>query len=146
MVRRRDPGKAGFSLLEALVALAIGAMMLGAILGLQHQFIDAQRRHDATMLGSNLQRDVLALIKEVNPAERPDGEIALPPDRTIRWTSEAVSDSKLTAGFPRGDGNYTATLYALSVTVQDTAGRDVIAPFTVERVGWISAATVEAAG
>ena len=95
MVRRRDPGKAGFSLLEALVALAIGAMMLGAILGLQHQFIDAQRRHDATMQSSNLQRDVLALIKEVNPAERPDGEIALPPDRTIRWTSEAVSPPSL---------------------------------------------------
>lgn len=144
-MRRRHAKKGGFSLLEAMVALAIGAMVLGAILGLQHEFVDAQRRHDATLKSSNLQRDVLALIREVNPAERPDGEIALPPDRTIRWTSEAVSDAKLTAGFPRGDGNYTATLYALTVNVQDTGGRNLIAPFTVERVGWISATTVEAA-
>jgi hypothetical protein len=125
-----------------MVALAIGAMVLGAVLGLQHEFVDAQRRHDATLTASNLQRDVLALIKDVNPAERPDGEIALPPDRTVRWTSEEVSDAKLTTGFPRGDGNYTATLYALTVSVQDASGRDLIAPFTVERVGWISATTV----
>jgi prepilin-type N-terminal cleavage/methylation domain-containing protein len=144
-VRRAHAAKGGFSLIEALVALAIGAMVLGAILGLQHELVDAQRRHDATLKSSNLQRDVLALIRDVNPAERPEGEIALPPDRTIRWTSEAVSDAKLTAGFPRADGNYTATLYALTVNVQDAGGRDVIAPFTVERVGWISAATVEAA-
>ena len=144
-MRRRDPGKAGFSLLEALVALAIGAMVLGAILGLQHQFVDAQRRHDATWKSANLQRDVRTLIREGNPAERPDGEIALPPDRTIRWTSEVVSDAKLTAGFPRGDGNYTVTLYAMTINVQDAGGRNVIAPFTVERVGWISATTVEAA-
>jgi prepilin-type N-terminal cleavage/methylation domain-containing protein len=144
-VRRAHPRKGGFSLIEALVALAIGSLVLGAILGLQHEFVDAQRRHDATLQSSNLQRDVLALIREVNPAERPDGEIPLPPNRTVRWTSEAVSDAKLTTGFPRGDGNYTATLYALTITVQDAGGRDVIAPFTVERVGWISAATVEAA-
>jgi prepilin-type N-terminal cleavage/methylation domain-containing protein len=143
-VRRAHAAKGGFSLIEALVALAIGAMVLGAILGLQHELVDAQRRHDATLKSSNLQRDVLALIRDVNPAERPDGEIALPPDRVIRWSSEAVSDAKLTAGFPRADGNYTATLYVLTVNVQDAGGRDVIAPFTVERVGWISAATVEA--
>ena len=46
---------------------------------------------------------------------------------------------------PLPDGNYTATLYTLTVNVQDSGGRDVIAPITVERVGWISAATVEAA-
>jgi prepilin-type N-terminal cleavage/methylation domain-containing protein len=144
-VRRPHAKKGGFSLIEALVALAIGSLVLGAILGLQHEFVDAQRRHDLTLKNSNLQRDVLALIRDVNPAERPDGEIPLPPDRTVRWTSEAVSDAKLTTGFPRGDGNYTATLYTLTVNVQDGGGRDVIAPFTVERVGWISAATVEAA-
>jgi prepilin-type N-terminal cleavage/methylation domain-containing protein len=144
-VRRAHARKGGFSLIEALVALAIGSLVLGAILGLQHEFVDAQRRHDVTLRDSNLQRDVLALIRDINPAERPDGEIALPPDRTIRWTSEAVSDAKLTTGFPRGDGNYTATLYALTVNVQDAGGRDVIPPFTVERVGWISATAVDAA-
>jgi prepilin-type N-terminal cleavage/methylation domain-containing protein len=141
-VRRRHPAKAGFSLLEAMVALAIGAMVLAALAGLQHAFIDAQMRHDATLTASNLQRDVLVLIRDIHPAERPDGEIALPPDRTIIWTSEAVSDAKLTTGFPQGDGNYTATLFALTVRVQDASGRDVITPFTVERVGWTSATIV----
>lgn len=141
-MRRRHCAKSGFSLLEALVALAIGALVLSAILGLQHVFVDAQMRHDATISAANLQRDVLALIKDINPGDTPEGEIALPPDRTVRWTSEAVSDAKLTAGFPTGDGNYTATLYRLTVSVQDASGRDLIPAFTVERVGWVSATTV----
>ena len=130
--------------MEALVALAIAAAVLGAVMGLQYQLIDGQRRYDAILRASNLQRDALVLVKDINPAERPTGDIPLPPDLVVRWTSEAVSDDKLTAGFPRGDGNYTATLFALTVSVQDRQGRDAIPAFKVERVGWISANTIAA--
>jgi hypothetical protein len=54
----------------------------------------------------------------------------------LHWTSEAISDPKLTTGFPRGDGTYTATLYRITVVVDDASGHDVIAPFSLERVGW----------
>lgn len=142
---RRPCSKAGFTLIEALIALAIASVMLAAIVGLQHQLASSQKRYDAIVRTSNLQRDALALVKDINPAELPDGEIPLPPNLTLRWTSEAVSDDKLTAGFPRGDGAYTATLYSLTVSIQDGRGQDAIAPFKVERVGWISANEVAAA-
>lgn len=125
--------------MEALAALAIAAAMLAGVMALQHQLVDSQRRHDATLTASNLQRDALALIKDINPTDKPEGEITLPPNLTVSWTGEAISDSKLTAGFPQGDGNYTATLYSLTVTIRDQAGLDVIPAFKVERVGWISA-------
>lgn len=137
--------KAGFTLMEALIALAIAATTLGAIMGIQQQLINAQRQNDRILKTSNIERDALALIKDVNPTSTPEGEIELPPSLMVRWTSEAVSDDKLTAGFPRGDGNYTATLYSVSVTVQDGSGQDVIAPFKVERVGWVSANQVATA-
>lgn len=146
MTRRRSPSsKAGFTLMEALVALAIAAVVIAAVMGLQHQLIDSQIRYDATLKASNLQRDALALVKDINPVDKPEGEIPLPPDLTVSWVGEPVSEDKLTAGFPRGDGNYTATLYALTVSVQDGRGKDVIPPFKVERVGWVSANEVAAA-
>lgn len=136
--------KAGFTLMEALVALAIAATTLAAVMGIQQELINAQRQNDAILKTSNLERDALALIKDINPDNTPEGEIELPPSLMVRWTSEAVSDPKLTAGFPRGDGNYTATLYLVTVTVQDGSGKDMVRPFTVERVGWLSANQVAA--
>lgn len=130
---------AGFSLMEALMALAIAAAVLGGVLMMQHQMVDSQRRSDTQLRNANLQRNALALVKDINPAETPEGEISLPPNITVRWTSEAIGDSKLTTGFPVDDGNFTATLYALTVSVQDDGGRDVIPAFKVERVGWTSA-------
>lgn len=136
--------KAGFTLMEALVALAIAATTLAAVMGIQQELINAQRQNDRILKTSNMERDALALVKDINPASTPEGEIELPPNLMVRWTSEPVSDDKLTAGFPRGDGNYTATLYSVTVTVQDGAGKDMIPAFTVERVGWISANQVAA--
>lgn len=126
-------------MMEALAALAIAAAMLAGVMALQHQLVDSQTRHDATLTASNLQRDALALIKDINPTDKPEGDIALPPNLTVSWTSVATSDAKLTAGFPQGDGNYTVTLYSLTVTIRDQSGMDVIPAFKVERVGWISA-------
>jgi len=145
-VRRRPPeAKAGFTLIEALIALAIASVVIVAVMGLQRQLASNQVRYDAILKSSNLERDALALVRDINPAEKPDGEIPLPPDLTVSWLSEPVSDDKLTTGFPRGDGNYTATLYALTVSVKDGRGRDAIPPFKVERVGWMSANEVAAA-
>lgn len=136
------PRDAGFSMMEALAALAIAAAMLAGVMALQHQLVDSQKRHDATLTASNLQRDALDLIKDINPSDKPEGDISLPPNLTVSWTSEAVSDAKLTAGFPTGDGNYTATLYSLTVTVRDQSGQDMVPAFKVERVGYASATVV----
>lgn len=126
---------AGFSLLEAMVALAIAAMSLAALMGLQYQLIEGQRRNEAAIARADLRKNALVLVREVNPDERPEGEIALSSDRTVRWTSTALTEPRLSAGFPNGDGQYTVTLYRLSVEVVGADGATLDA-FEVERLGW----------
>jgi len=127
--------KAGFSLLEALAALTIAAVSLAALMGMQHQLVDAQRRSDAAIAKADLKKNALVLIREVNPDEYPEGEIALPPNRTVRWTATALTEPKLSAGFPNGDGRFMVTLYRMAVEVVDAQGA-VVEAFEVERMGW----------
>jgi prepilin-type N-terminal cleavage/methylation domain-containing protein len=140
MARRRKPNprKAGFTLIEALAALGIASVMMAAIFTIQQQLVSSQKRFDDITRRANLQHDALALVRDVNPSNVAQGDIPMPPNMTLHWTSVAVSDAKLTAGFPRGDGRYTATLYRVTVNVVDRAGHDLIDPFAVERVGYVA--------
>jgi type II secretory pathway pseudopilin PulG len=146
--RRTRPNRrvGGFTLIEALAALAIASTVMVAIFALQHQLVDSQRRYDEVTHRANIEKDALALVRDVNPSNVAEGDIPMPPAMTLHWTSEAISDAKLTAGFPRGDGNYTATLYRVTVKVVDAGGHDVIAPFTVERPGWATGDQTATAG
>ena len=127
---------AGFTLLEALVALAIAAVCLVPLLTLQRQVIDSQRRHEATMRRAEIQRNALVLLREVNPTDQPEGQVSLPPDLTLTWTSTVISDAKLSTGQPTGgDGVFTVQLYRLDAQVL-RGDRPIVPPFSVERVGW----------
>jgi Tfp pilus assembly protein PilV len=127
--------KAGFSLLEALAALTIAAVSLTALMGMQYQLVEAQRRAEAAIAKADLKKNALVLIREVNPDEQPEGEIALPPGQAVRWTATALTEPKLSAGFPNGDGRFMVTLYRLAVEVVDDRGT-VLDAFEVERMGW----------
>lgn len=126
---------AGFSLLEAMIALAIAAISLAALMGLQYQLIEGQRRNEAAIAAADLRKNALVLLREVNPDELPEGEIAMSPDRSVRWTSTALTEPKLSAGFPNGDGRFTVTLYRLSVEVAGADGA-ALDSFEIERMGW----------
>ncbi len=125
---------AGFSLLEAMIALAIAAVCLAAIMGLQQQFVQSQRRAEAATAAADLKTSALALIREINPDERPEGEIALPPNLAVRWTSTPLTEPKISAGFPNGDGQFTVTLYRLNVEITGANGAS-LQTFEVERMG-----------
>ena len=126
---------AGFSLLEAIVALAIAAVCLGGALELQHQLVSGQRRHEAALKKVELQRNALVMLRDVNPQATPIGEIALPPDMILSWVAEPVSEGKTGAGLPRGDGSHYVQLYRLDAEARSAAGQLVHA-FSVERMGW----------
>ena len=131
--------KAGFTLLEAMVATVIAGIALTAIFQLQHTLVQSQRLHEATLRKSALRRDALSMIRDINPDVMPDGEIDLPPDKSLHWTSLARGDQKLSANFPSGDGRYYVTLYTVSVEVDDADGM-ALDSFDVERMGWTSQA------
>lgn len=131
MTRRRE----GFSLIEALVALTIAAMVLGAIFELQLQMVRGQRRATEAMDQVMAQENALALTRNLNPMERPSGVIALPGGDTIRWTSEAKGRPVQNAGFPSGDGMFMVQLFTLTVQVERVSGTSP-APMVFDRMGW----------
>lgn len=131
MTRKR----AGFSLIEALVALAIASMTLLAIFELQQQMARGQERAQRAIAQSAMQENALALTRAINPTERPEGVIALPGGETVRWTSVPKGRAVTNAGFPVGQGAFEVQLYTMTVSVQPTAGPPP-APLVFDRMGW----------
>lgn len=132
MTRRR---REGFSLIEALVALTIAAMVLGAIFELQLQMVRGQQRAADAMEQVMAQENALALTRALNPMEKPQGVITLPGGDTIRWTSEPKGRPVQNAGFPAGDGMFMVQLFTLTVQVERIRGRSP-APLVFDRMGW----------
>lgn len=127
--------RAGFSLIEALVALTIAALVLGAIFELQIQMVRGQQRAVDAMEQVMAQENALALTRTLNPMERPDGSIALPGGDTIRWTARPKGRPMINAGFPSGNGQFEVQLYTMTVDVQRARGRSP-APLVFDRIGW----------
>lgn len=127
--------RAGFSLVEALVALSIAAIGLTAILELQRQFADGQRRYEQALARSDMQRNALALLTDLNPHDRPTGSIELATGVTLNWTSTPIAPAKLDTGVPFGDGMFEVQLYRVDATITPT-GNAPLQSFSVDRMGW----------
>jgi prepilin-type N-terminal cleavage/methylation domain-containing protein len=127
--------RAGFSLIEALIALAIASVALLVILNLQGEMAIAQRHLDRSLYQSNLQRSAIAMLQDVNPEAVPSGEIDISSDAKLTWTSQPISNERLSTGFPTGNGAWLVRLYRLSVHIVDNDAHPV-ADFQFDRVGW----------
>lgn len=132
----RAPGpRSGFSLVEALVALTIAALVLGAIFELQIQMARGQQRAVDVIEQVVAQENAIALTRSINPMATPEGEIELPEGDTIRWRSEPKGEAVTNSGFPVGDGAFSVQLYTLTVEVERLEGRSP-APLAFDRLGW----------
>lgn len=131
MTRRR----LGFSLIEALVALLIAALVLGAIFELQIQMIRGQQRAVDAMDQVRIQENAIALMQSVNPMTEPEGRIELEAGDVILWTAEPKTQPKRNAGFPSGDGQFEVQLFSMTVEIQRATGRSP-RPLVFDRVGW----------
>lgn len=129
------PRRSGFSLIEALVALTIAAMVLGAVFELQVQMVRGQQRATAAIAQVMAQESAIALTRNVNPMEQPSGRIALPDGDTITWTSEPYGVPRVNAGFPEDDGSFEVQLFAVTVAVAAANGPSP-QPLTFDRMGW----------
>lgn len=133
--RLRRAARGGFSLIEALIALTIAAMTLTAIFELQQQMTRGQRRATDVMDQAAAQENALALIRDLNPMEQPEGSIALPEGDTIRWKADAKTPVRRNAGFPTGDGLFDVQLFTVTVQLERRNGRSP-SPMTIDRLGW----------
>lgn len=127
--------RAGFSLIEALVALAIASMTLMAIFELQIQMARSQQRAAQAIEQVASQENALALTRHLNPMAQPQGRIELPGGDVVVWEAEPKSQRRVNAGFPAGDGAYEVQLYRVTVGVERRQGRSP-APLVFDRLGW----------
>ena len=127
--------RAGFSLVEALVALAIAALCFVAIFELQDQMTKGQVRLQRTLAAAEMERNALELGADVNMMAEPQGRRALTGGRTVRWTASRLTEPRRNAGFPVGDGSYDVALYDVQVVIETEGGRP-LSHLRFARLGW----------
>lgn len=129
----RSSRPAGFSLLEAIVAMAILASAGLALFAAMNQSVRMVERAEAARERESAQRDALAWIQTVNPALEPSGEVQLG-DVLLHWKSEPVEPPRdAAAGYLRS-GLYRVGLYRMHLQLE--RDRQPLAEFDVRRVGY----------
>lgn len=124
----------GFSLLEAIVALALISLTGTAIFSWLNQSLSnlsTLNRHQAEAIKFD---NALAYLKTVNPMQSPQGEVVLG-DTTISWTSELVEEPARVVGKRGNPTTYAMALYVMNVRVVEANGRPVT--FNMRQVGYL---------
>lgn len=124
----------GFTLLEAIVALAIlsaGGMALFASMSQSVQMVNRaeQAREDDTAL-----RNALAWVEQVNPMQAPEGSMPLG-EYELRWSSRLLEPVRPGATGYLQHGLYDVGLYELDLELwRDGVLRREL---PLRRVGWL---------
>jgi len=140
MRRGGKQGQAGFSLLEAIVALtifSICAMALYAWMSVNQTALIRIQAHDASVRDG---RAALAALELVNPMEEPEGNRTLPGGLEVRWSSSEIVPRAPGTGAGGGQLVFDVALYELDVAAL-RKGREV-AHFKVRRAGWETVRTL----
>ena len=125
--------QAGFSLLEAIVAMVIMATGLLALYAWLSTNTFALTRVQAQASALRDKRAALALIETVNPLLEPSGSRQLE-DMQISWTATPIvqrQSGRTRAGMP---GLFEVALFSLDVQVR--RNRLAVEHFSVRRAGW----------
>jgi general secretion pathway protein I len=124
---------AGFSLLEAIVAMAILASAGMALFAAMSQSVQMVERAEAARERESAELDALAWIQTVNPALQPSGEEQLG-DVLLHWSSEPVEPPRdASAGYLRS-GLYQVGLYRVHLRLE--RDRQLWAELDLRRVGY----------
>jgi general secretion pathway protein I len=123
----------GFTLIEALVALALVAVAIiplyewvGRSLGTAARTADMTRQAEAEL-------SVLAVISRVNPMEEPSGTMDIGGYR-IRWQATPKTEPVDNVSYPRGVGLYQVALYDVKAEVR--RGDSLWFELQVDQVGY----------
>ncbi len=122
--------QAGFSVVEALVAVAIMAVAILPLATLQGQVSRTAGRWQQMQLSLAAERSAMAMLRDLNLMEAPEGALDLGGGRVLRWQARPISSAVAT-----NSGEFSVVLYAVEAQVTDDHDRE-IAKFSVDQVGW----------
>ena len=125
---------AGFSLLEAIVALTVFSICAMALYGWLAVNQNALVRVQARDMAIRDSRSALEALETINPMAEPEGERVLPGGLVVHWTSEEIAERQEGKGPSGVPLVFDLALYELDVQVMRD-GREVNR-FAVRRAGW----------
>jgi general secretion pathway protein I len=131
---RRSSASAGFTLLEAIVALTVMALALIPLITFIAQSSDQLVRAADANERSIVGQSVLALMDPINPMAEPEG--VLPLDETIRvsWKSDVIVPPNEAAIVGTLLPGFRVGFYGVNVTV--TRGEQPWFEFQMRKVGY----------
>lgn len=127
MVKR---GQSGFSVIEALVAVAIVAIALIPLAQLQGQASRTAAQQQMLQQRLTAERSALAVLRDLNVMAAERGVRDLGGGVTLSWSARPISES---ANAMRG--GFAVRLYTVHVILRDSGGRD-LSTFDLEQIGW----------
>ena len=126
-------GQAGFSLLEALIAVALIAAALLPLLALQGQLTRTVLAVERAGTSAKDMTSALSFLRTVNPMRDPKGTEQLG-DAVLSWAARPVSDERPALDQGGTPGRFILQLYEIDATIAYDDGRR--AEVTVRAVGW----------
>lgn len=133
MVRHTGRGRrAGFSLLETVVAMVIFAAAGTALYALFNTNLIAMARVEAVSAQAPVVRAALATLSAVNPAERQAGRFTID-GHEIMWTATLVEPMRAVRPPPGAPSRYQLGLYEIVFRIGD--GRRALGAWRVRQVG-----------
>lgn len=117
MRRSVGSGSAGFSLLEALVAIVLLSTLGMAIYGLINTNVKALTNLRQAQESREAAQLAVEWMRELNPMQYPDGTVTIG-DLTIRWQSRLLATPRRNMGYPRGQGFFTVAPYQVEIAMQ----------------------------
>jgi general secretion pathway protein I len=124
----------GFTLLEAIVALALIGTMGMALFGwINNTLLSLHRIQDANAI-AEAKLNVLEFMHTVNPMLRPDGQATLGVYR-LRWQAKATTAMQDNSAYPQGVGLYQLALYNTEIKVERADGAAWF-EFALKQVGY----------
>lgn len=125
---------AGFTLLEAIVALTVMAVALIPLVTFIAQSADQLTRAGEANERSLVTQSVLALMDPVNPMAEPEGTLPLDDEIQVSWRAEAIAPPAEGAMVGTQLNGYRIGFYGVNVTV--TRDSQAWFDFTMRKVGY----------
>ena len=117
--------RAGFSLLEAIVALAVIGGGLGAVYVLQAQLVTDLGRAQAAAERAQFEISAVEYVRGINPMETPEGAFALDEDWVVSWRARPLTPEQPLRTAQRNIDARSGRLYAMEITLTGPDGARV---------------------